>query len=160
MNSHQIVALDPVHTDWKAILELILSAFAYMDGVIDPPSSAYRLTVDNLARKAGAERGFAIYADGKPVACMFCDPRPDCLYVGKLAIDPQWQGKGLGRKLVAHARTLARELGYDEIELQTRVELTGNHRFFEGLGFVKTGEDAHEGYDRPTSIRMRMKVTG
>ena len=37
------------------MLALVLGAFAYMDGVIDPPSSAHRLTPVSLAAKAEAE---------------------------------------------------------------------------------------------------------
>ena len=159
MTGTEIVALPAEGTDWEAVLRLILDAFDYMNGVIDPPSSANRLTVDSLREKARAERAFAVFDGGKPIACMFCEPRADCLYVGKLAIAPQFQGKGLGRQLIGHAEALARELGYRELELQTRVELSGNHRFFSSLGFVQTGEDAHAGYDRPTSIRLRKQVT-
>ena len=44
------------------------------------------------------------------------------------------------------------------IELQTRVELTANHRAFRALGFVETGRTAHQGYDRPTSVTMRKRL--
>ncbi len=33
---------------WQELVALIVSSFAYMDGVIDPPSSAHRLTLDNF----------------------------------------------------------------------------------------------------------------
>lgn len=35
--------------DWGAVLALIRSEFAYMDRVIDPPSSMHRLTEANIA---------------------------------------------------------------------------------------------------------------
>ena len=44
------------------------------------------------------------------------------------------------------------------MELQTRVELTGNQRAFRSLGFVETGRTAHQGYDRPTSVTMRKRL--
>ncbi|MCB1386201.1 MAG: GNAT family N-acetyltransferase [Nitratireductor sp.] len=154
----KIRRLEPEDTDWQAVLELILSSFAYMTGIIDPPSSAHRLTVGALREKAGREQGYAIFHGAVPVACMFCDPRPGCLYVGKLAIARDWQGRGLGRKLMAHAEQVARSLGQDTLELQTRVELTGNHLFFQGLGYHKTGETAHAGYSRATSITLRKQL--
>lgn len=43
---------------WDDVLALIMRAFAFMDGVIDPPSSAHRLTVDSLRDKARLESGF------------------------------------------------------------------------------------------------------
>lgn len=150
----------PEEPHWQAVLDLILNAFAYMDGIIDPPSSAKRLTVANLRQKAEREHALVLFDGEAPVACIFCDPREDCLYVGKLAVSDTWRGKGLGRRLVGEAEALARKLGYNEMELQSRVELTANHRFFKALGFAKTGETAHTGYDRATSITMRKKVTG
>ena len=150
----------PGEAGWPAVLGLILDAFAYMDDVIDPPSSAKLLTVENLQQKAGREHALVLFEGETPAACIFCDPRRDCLYVGKLAVSQAWRGKGLGKQLIGEAAALARQLGYGELELQTRVELTANHRFFEALGFIKTGETAHAGYDRPTSITMRKQITG
>ena len=141
--------------DWSALLAMIHRAFAYMDGRIDPPSSLHRLDAEGLRKKAGAEICLVIRQGGTIVACIFCDPRPDCLYVGKLAVDPALQGQGLGRALMAAAEEEARRRALPALELQTRIELTGNHAAFTRLGFVKTGETAHEGYDRPTSITMR-----
>ena len=149
----------PGEAGWPAVLGLILDAFAYMDDVIDPPSSAKLLTVENLQQKAGREHALVLFEGETPVACIFCDPRRDCLYVGKLAVSQAWRGKGLGKQLIGEAAALARQLGYGELELQTRVELTANHRFFEALGFIKTGETAHAGYDRPTSITMHKQIT-
>ena len=148
----------PEEPNWQAVLGLILGAFAYMDGVIDPPSSAKRLTVESLRQKAEQEHALVLFDGEIPVACIFCDPRADCLYVGKLAVSDEWRGKGLGKQLIGEAEALALQLGYSELELQSRVELTANHRFFEALGFVKTGETAHAGYDRPTSITMRKQI--
>ena len=149
----------PGEAGWPAVLGLILDAFAYMDDVIDPPSSAKLLTVENLQQKAGREHALVLFEGEMPVGCIFCDPRGDCLYVGKLAVSQAWRCKGLGKQLIGEAAALARQLGYGELELQTRVELTANHRFFEALGFIKTGETAHAGYDRPTSITMRKQIT-
>lgn len=42
---------------WGEVLALILQAFAFMDGIIDPPSSAQLLTVDALRAKALRETG-------------------------------------------------------------------------------------------------------
>jgi hypothetical protein len=53
------------------------------------------------------------------------------------------------------AEDLALSRGKGAIELQTRVELAGNHAAFARLGFRQTERTAHKGYDRPTSITMR-----
>jgi GNAT superfamily N-acetyltransferase len=145
-------------TDWERVRALVLSAFAYMDARINPPSSALRLTAQSM--KADADKGALLLAErgGELVGCVFAQVKGDALYIGKLAVRTGLQGAGIGRKLVDAARDQARRRGLGMLELQTRVELTENHATFAHFGFVKTGESAHEGFDRPTSITMRAKV--
>jgi len=77
------------------------------------------------------------------------------LHVSKLAVSPALQGRGIGRRLMGTLEGFAQETGYTVLELETRIELTENHRTFESLGFKKVSEHAHEGYHRPTYIRMQ-----
>lgn len=140
---------------WQELLTLIMSSFAYMDGVIDPPSSAHRLTLENLAEKARVEIAFVALDGDEIVGCLFCRPEPPaCLYVGKLCVSPKAQGKGIGRMLLEQAEALARELALPALRLETRIELIANHTKFAAWGFVKTAENAHAGYNRTTSIEM------
>ncbi len=145
------LATDPY--DWPALLALIARAFAYMERRIDPPSSLHRLTPQGLA--ASGE----VWVLGQPaVACMVLKPVPGALYLGKLAVEPVLQGRGLGRLMVARAEDRAREMGLAELELETRVELEENLRFYLGLGFAEVGRSAHPGFDRPTSVRYAKRV--
>lgn len=138
------------------VLRLIQDSFAFMDGRIDPPSSMHRLTLETLSQQAETAE---VWALGDPVAaCVVLTPKPDCLYLGKLAVDARQRGAGLARRMVDLAIERARALGLPELELQVRVELVENHATFARLGFVRTGETAHAGYDRPTSITMRRPV--
>ena len=140
---------------WQELLALIMSSFAYMDGVIDPPSSAHRLTLENLAQKARVEIAFVALDGDEIVGCLFCRPEPPaCLYVGKLCVSPKAQGKGIGKMLLEQAEALARELALPALRLETRIELIANHTKFAAWGFVKTAENAHAGYNRTTSIEM------
>lgn len=139
---------------WQELLALIMSSFAYMDGVIDPPSSAHRLTLENLAEKARVEIAFVALNDDELLGCLFCRPEPTCLYIGKLCVSPKAQGKGIGRMLVQKSKALARELALPALRLETRIELIANHARFAAWGFVKTAENAHAGYERTTSIEM------
>ncbi len=140
---------------WQELLALIMASFAYMDGVIDPPSSAHRLTLENLAEKARAEIAFVALDGDELLGCLFCRPEPPaCLYVGKLCVSPKVQGKGIGKMLLEKAEASARELALPALRLETRIELLANHTRFAAWGFAKTAENAHAGYDRTTSIEM------
>ncbi len=126
-----------------------------MDGRIDPPSSLHMMTADSLRQKAQVETLLLARVNHLIAGCMFCREDGAFLYVGKVAVEPENQTTGIGRKLFGAAFQIARNAGMAGLELETRIELTEIHAFFERLGFVKVGESAHAGYDRSTSITMR-----
>ena len=157
-----VLRILPISSDfdrWEDLLRLIQESFTYMDGVIDPPSSAQKLTVDNLREKAKDEAGFAAVIDDELAGCVFTKEKDDRFYLGKLAVTPAFEGQGIGRKLVEKAEQLAVACGKPVMELQTRIELTRNHAVFEKLGYRKVAETAHPGFTRTTSITMRKEIT-
>ncbi len=149
---------NPQQVDWQNLHDLLHRTYAYMDTRIDPPSSLHRLTVSGLAQKAEQETLLLALLDQAVVGCMFCRSYPDWVYVGKVAVDEPFQGQGIGHKMFDHAFEMARREGAKGLELQSRIELVENHQAFGNLGFVKVSEEAHEGYDRPTSITMRAPI--
>lgn len=143
-------------SDYDGLLALILRSFASMEGRIDPPSSAHLLTAASLRDKAAAEIAYIAMDNGHLRGCVFLKPEPpECLYIGKLAVEPDSQGRGVGRALLAAASTVAADLGLPQLRLQTRIELAENHAVFSRWGFRKTAENAHPGFGRPTFIEMR-----
>ena len=139
--------------DMAPVHALLTAAFAYMEGVIDPPSSLTRMTPADLARDAAEAELWVV--DPGPAACMILTPKRDSLYLGKLAVAESHRGRGLARVMIEHAMARARALGLPAVTLQTRVELAQNQATFLRLGFIETGRSAHPGYDRPTSITYR-----
>lgn len=157
-NEIVIAPLPPAFDRWHDLLDLVRRSFASMDGIIDPPSSAHQLTAESLEAKAHRETAFIASTGEALVGCIFLADRGDHLYLGKLAVDPQCQGRGIGRRLVEAAQEHAREAGRNAIELQARIELTANHAVFARLGFRETARTAHPGYQRATSITMRKDI--
>ncbi|NTG50193.1 GNAT family N-acetyltransferase [Agrobacterium rhizogenes] len=155
MSDVTIQCLDDSFERWDELLALILSSFAYMNGRIDPPSSALSLTPQSLKEKSGTEIGYIALDSNRLAGCIFCRPEAESLYIGKLAILPSEQGKGIGRQLLTLAETTALERGLNALRLETRIELTDNHATFARWGFRKTAENRHAGFDRTTSIEMR-----
>ncbi len=158
-NEVRIVVSPPRFSDWTGLLALLRSAYAYMESRIDPPSSLLRMDVEQLQEKASDEALILAFAGQRLVGCAFAGLREDCVYVGKLAVDAAARRRGVARKIVQAAETLARENARPFVELETRIELTENHETFAALGFSKVGESAHPGFDGPTSITMRKPVS-
>lgn len=152
----EIRAASP-ETDWTAVHALLAAAYAPMRGRIDPPSSLDRMTPGTLAEKAGRETVLLAFAPDL-AGCVFLEARPRSLYINKLAVAPAAQGRGTGHALVQAAEAEARRHGLDALTLQTRIELTENHAAFAAMGFAKTAETCHPGFDRSTSITMEKRL--
>lgn len=140
--------------DWAAIHLLVAAAFAGMEGRIDPPSSIHRWTPGMFRTEAMAGAAFLAEDADALVGCVFAHVEGDALYLGKLAVAAPARGRGIARALIDAAAREAASRGLGRLRLQTRIELVENHAAFAAMGFGRTGESAHEGYDRPTSITM------
>ena len=148
--------VDPAEfSDWSGLHELLKDCFAFMDGRIDPPSSLKQMTPDILREKAGEETLVVVLCDDDLVACGFLRETQEAIYIGKLAVKPTFRKRGILKSMVHVAEQHARERRKAALELEARVELVENHKTFGALGFVKTGESSHAGYDRATSITMK-----
>ncbi len=140
------------------VLALLRTSFQYMDGRINPPSSIHRLTIEGM--QAHCQSGGEIWVIGRPLfGCMFLTQKPDCLYLGKLAVQEQMRGRGICRAMVDQAERRAADLGLSKLELKTRIELTENHRVFSRMGFTIVSTGSHEGYDKPTDFLLRKQVS-
>jgi ribosomal protein S18 acetylase RimI-like enzyme len=86
--------------------------------------------------------------DGVIAALIVLLPRPDHLLLDNVAVHPDHQGCGLGRRLVAFAEEEARRLSYAELRLYTHQRMTENIALYARLGFRETGRGTEAGYDR------------
>lgn len=145
-------------TDWRGLHKLLSESFAYMAGIIDPPSSLLGLTADDLRQKATTETLLLAFDDENLAACGYFDIRDEVIYIGKIAVVQTHQGRGIAKTIITHAINLAKQNSKKWLELETRIELIDNHQAFAKMGFVITAHNSHKGYDRPTSITMRRKI--
>lgn len=91
----------------------------------------------------------AIECGGRLVGCIAAVPAADHVEIHSFYLEPDMQGRGLGAAVFA--ALTARHPG-----LPVRIEvLKGSkvHRFWERLGFVRTGEQAFDWlYERPAGL--------
>lgn len=73
--------------------------------------------------------------DGDLLALIEMRPERDHLHMVNIAVRPDQQGKGLGRRLLQHAERLARTLGLDEIQLYTNAAMAPNLDFYGRRGY-------------------------
>lgn len=56
-----------------------------------------------------------------------------------IAVLPEWQGRGIGKKMLEHAIDLCKEHGCYKITLSANIKREKAHQFYESLGFVQHG---------------------
>jgi ribosomal protein S18 acetylase RimI-like enzyme len=144
----------------ERVLQIIHAAFALHDGRIDPPSGAQRESLESLAARFPSETLLVADADGIIVGCIWCRQDGDDVYIGRLAVDPEQQGRGIARRLLAASIEWARSHGAKSMSLGVRVELVENIAFFERHGFQIVRAESHAGFDRPTNYHMEKTLTG
>lgn len=77
--------------------------------------------------------------------------RDNDLLVVNVAVDPAYQGRGLGKRLLAHAESLTRAAGLGLMRLYTNSRFTENIRLYAALGYRVEREEAVNG-----GIRVHM----
>jgi predicted N-acetyltransferase YhbS len=94
---------------------------------LDDPIAAY---IDPGGEILIAER------DGRPVGCVALMPGGTGAYeLSKMAVAPELRGQGVGRRLLAAAIDLARNLGAASLFLGSSTKLAGAVHLYEALGF-------------------------
>lgn len=75
-------------------------------------------------------------------------PKGNSLFIENVAVHPDFQGKGIGRKLINFALNFAKRAGLQEVNLYTNKLMTENIGYYLGLGFVEVGRRMEDGYKR------------
>jgi predicted kinase/GNAT superfamily N-acetyltransferase len=70
---------------------------------------------------------------------------PDHLWIENIAVLPEAQGQGIGRRLLAHAEAECRAAGLREIRLLTNAAFEANLRLYEACGYQMTGTEPFMG---------------
>ena len=79
--------------------------------------------------------------NGALAGCVYVELRGDRSYLGLLAVDPNRQKTGLGRRLNAAAEEFAREMGSRYMDLTVINLRTELPPFYEKLGYTVTGAE-------------------
>jgi ribosomal protein S18 acetylase RimI-like enzyme len=76
-----------------------------------------------------------LHVEGALAALIETIAEADHLLVENVAVSPAFQGRGLGRKLMAHAEHIAAASGFGEIRLYTNKLFAENIELYRKLGY-------------------------
>jgi ribosomal protein S18 acetylase RimI-like enzyme len=77
------------------------------------------------------------------------------MFIENVAVHPDYQRRGLGRRLMAFAEQEARMAGVDEMQLYTNEAMQENIALYQHLGYEEMERREHEGFRR---VFMRKRL--
>lgn len=92
---------------------------------------------------------------GRMVALIETEPRDDHLWIENIAVTPEAQGQGLGKRLLAHAEELALVQGFGEIRMLTNGRMGSNRQLYADHGYI---EDREEPFGDGTVVYLSKRL--
>lgn len=133
-------------SDVEALVPLINRAFE----VEKPFFTSDRIDVQETLEHFGKGTFLLAESNGKIAGSNYVELRGESGYFGLLSIDPDFQGRGLGRKLVEQAEDLCRNAGCDRMRIRVLNHRTELPPFYEKLGYhVAATEEVEQ---EPTAL--------
>lgn len=141
-------------TDARALWQVIQTAFAEYRDKLEPPSGVFTETVEDIQHKIRDGGGFIATFKDKIAGGVVYQPKQDYLYLGRLAVLPNFRGQGLSRGLVEAVEKQAQRQDLPKVRVGVRGVLTGNQAMFTHLGYRVVSHETHPGYSEPTFLYM------
>jgi GNAT superfamily N-acetyltransferase len=134
----------------EAIAALVAEAYrGYIPRIGRPPGPM----LDDYAQRIAAGQAWVLQdADGLAGALVL-EPRADMFLLDNVAVRPDRQGRGYGRRLIGFAEDTARRSGWKEIRLYTHVLMTENIALYERSGYVAVARVQEKGFDRVYMVK-------
>lgn len=80
-------------------------------------------------------------ADEIPVGFLLAEALPSSLFIAEISLQKEWQGKGIGRRLICYVAEQARENGYTSLTLTTFRDVPWNGPLYARLGFERLADE-------------------
>ncbi|MGW7055053.1 GNAT family N-acetyltransferase [Streptomyces sp. NPDC054887] len=124
----------------KAVTDAAYHHYIERIGVVPGPMEA-----DHGANVAAGR----VFVTGDPITgVLVLVPHEDHLWVDSVAVHPDAQGAGTGRRLLAFVETYARSLGLHEVRLLTNAKMWENQRMYTRYGYEPVERRVRGAYDR------------
>ncbi|MBM3073140.1 GNAT family N-acetyltransferase [Enterobacter sp. RHBSTW-00994] len=108
------------------------------------------ISVEQHQLFAEQEMSWVALADGQPVGFVLADAHALSLFIVELSVHLEWQGKGIGRQLLACVAEKARMQKRASLTLTTFRDVPWNAPFYMRLGFAMVSDE-----ELPAELRQK-----
>jgi GNAT superfamily N-acetyltransferase len=128
-----------------ALRDLVRAAYAkYVPRLGREPAPM----LDDYAARIEAGQAFVLKEGDALVGALILEDEPDALMLYNIAVSPDAQGQGLGKRLMAFTEAEARRRGYGLLKLYTNEKMVENVAMYPRLGFTETHRGSEAGHRR------------
>lgn len=104
--------------------------------------------LDDYAYRVENNHTYVIKSHDRVIALLVLIEDENGMLLDNIAVHPDAQGQGIGKKLMAFAEDLAVRSGYTRITLYTHVTMTESFEMYKQLGYVVSEKKTVDGYQR------------
>ena len=139
--------------DTPAVTDLVHSAYEKYVSRIGKPPGPMLQDYEQVLRQHDV---YVLEDGGTIVGLLVLEWHDGGLTLDNVAVHPDYQGRGLGRRLLELAEAEARRAGLSSISLYTHELMTENIALYGRIGYVETERREDDGYRR---VFMRKDLT-
>ena len=139
-------------TDAPGIAACVRAAYSHY---IERIGTAPGPMLDDYAQVVRDHRAYVIDDRGEIVGALVLMDKENGILLDNVAVQPQRQGEGIGRRLIEHAESEARRLGHRHLDLYTHQQMTENIAMYGRIGYEEVERRTERGFPR---VYMRKRL--
>ena len=139
-------------SDAAGISECVRAAYSHY---IERIGTAPGPMLDDYAQVVRDHRAWVIDDGGRVVGVLVLMDKEDGLLLDNVAVLPERQGEGIGRRLIEHAESEVRRLGHRHLDLYTHERMTENIAMYDRIGYEEVERRTERGFPR---VYMRKRL--
>ncbi len=133
-----------------AVRDLVRAAYQHYVPVIGIEPAPM---TDDYAQRIADEQVWVLIEDAALAGVLVLEEQADCFLLDNIAIAPDRQGLGYGRKLLDFAEVQAHRAGWNDITLYTNALMIDNIAIYRARGYVERERRTEEGFDRVYMVK-------
>jgi len=131
--------------DAGPVREVVLAAYRHYVAVIGTEPGPM---LDDYAARIAADQTWVVQDADGIAGVLVLEDGPDRFLLDNVAVRPDRQGLGIGRRLLDLAEAEAKRRGWDRITLYTNALMADNIVIYAGRGYTERERRIEKGFDR------------